>query len=116
MDPRGPYAIDEENNARKRRLKREREVLDQGRGALNLLYVNHGYLLTRGNEPEKQRAITERVRLRNLIDEVDERLRLIRSELDGLKVLGPHDPNFPIWDQEYQESLEFPQFATQGEN
>ena len=114
MDTRMPYQIDESNLARARQLRAETQQLQHYRGALNLLHANQNYLFSRGNTPERDRARTERIRLRDQLDAIDERLRHIRNEVSGFRVLGPLDPNSPNWVQEYLESLEVPQEAGPG--
>ena len=114
MDTRMPYQIDESKLARARQLRAETQQLQHYRGALNLLHANQNYLFSRGNTPERDRARTERIRLRDQLDAIDERLRHIRNEVSGFRVLGPLDPNSPNWVQEYLESLEVPQEAGPG--
>ena len=108
MDTRMPYQIFESNLERARQLRDETQQLQHYRGALNILHANHNYLVSRGNTPERDRARTERIRLRDQLDAIDERLRHIRSEMSGFRVLGPLDPNSPQWEQEYQTFLEQP--------
>ena len=108
MDTRMPYQIAEANLARARQLRAETQQLQHYRGVVNLLHANQNYLFSRGNTPERDRARTERTRLRDQLDAIDERLRHIRNEVSGFRVLGPLDPNSPNWEQEYQTFLEQP--------
>lgn len=104
MDTRGPFAVEESNLARARQLRAETQQLHHQRGALNLLHANQNYLVSRGNTPERDRARTERTRLRDQLDAIDERLRHIRSEMSGFRTLGPLDPNSLQWEQELRDA------------
>ena len=103
-----PFATDESNLARARALRREVRELNHIRGALNLVHANQNYLFTRGTPPERDRARTERNRVRGELDQIDERLRNIRNEVVGFRRLGPLDPNSPQWEEEYQAFINEP--------
>jgi hypothetical protein len=112
-----PWAIENANMLERANLQALKSHLQQGQAALNLVYANHGYLLNRGTEPEKQRATTERARINQVLNLIDTQLNQIENRLEGFEVLGPFDTNDGArWEEEYQESLQNPQVASHGEN
>ena len=108
MDTRGPYAIEASHKERVRHLREDIKYFQRKQGALNILHANQNYLLSRGSQPERDRARVEKNRLLNRLEAIDERLRRIRNELSGYKTIKHLDPNSIEFDQEYRTFLEQP--------
>jgi hypothetical protein len=105
MDTRGPYAIEESNQARRRDALQFRNSLQHRIGALNIMHSQHRYNLTHGSEIERQRAMADIPKLNALIGVIENRIRLTNNELAGISKLGPLDPNSKRWDEEYNTFL-----------